>query len=365
MGLLTAAVLTSPVRLQANAMPDPPIEQVPDVHEDESKIVVRKGNFVIVPIPLSNPTLGSGLVVAGAYFYAQTPEQKKVQPASVTAAAGMYTSNESYAYGIVQQNYWAEDKWRFSGFLGHVDLKLDLLAPGPMGGGDVDWLISGNFLQAKILRRMVNDWYFGIQGRYFDNQQKFQTNFSGADFGFDVDLQTLGIGLNIEYDTRDVPANPYNGRRFEMGALFNDDSLGSDDTYQGYDARFRAYHEVAEKVVLAWEVRGCYKSGQVPLWDSCKVNLRGFPITEYMSKTSASAQVEGRWRPFKRFGFVAFLGGGLSDRNYTDLRDDNLIPSYGIGARWMVMQAQRINMRLDYARSDNQDAWYLAVSEAF
>jgi hypothetical protein len=32
----------------------------------------------------------------------------------------------------------------------------------------------------------------------------------------------------------------------------------------------------------------------------------------------------------------------------------------------MVLQSQRINVRVDYARSDNdQDAWYLSVAEAF
>lgn len=365
-GLVAAVAMLAPMRLHANAMPDPPVEKMPDVREGDTPVVVRKRNFAVIPIPISDPTLGTGLVVVGAYFYRQTPEQEKVQPPSVTAVAGMVTSNDSFAYGLAQQIFWAEDKWRFSGGLGHVDLDLDLLAPSPDGGGaDVQWTIRGNFLQAKLFRRIVGDWYIGIQGRYFDNTQKFEADINGERFGLDVDLKTAGVGLNIEFDTRDVLANPYSGKRFELDSLFNNDSLGGDNTYRGYGARFRSYHEVAKKVVLAWEVRGCYKSGQVPLWDSCKVHLRGFPITEYLSKTSASAQAEGRWRPFKRFGFVAFLGGGLSERNYTELREDNLIPSYGIGVRGMVLEAQRINMRLDFARSDGQGAVYLAVSEAF
>ena len=91
----------------------------------------------------------------------------------------------------------------------------------------------------------------------------------------------------------------------------------------------------------------------------------GFPLTQYLSQRSASAQVEARWRPFARFGFVAFAGGGINDRDYGDFRDDDVVPSYGVGVCWMVMKAQRINMRVNYARSDNQDAWYFAVSEAF
>jgi hypothetical protein len=41
-------------------------------------------------VPISNPTLDTALVVGAAYFYAQTKEQKKVQPASVTGGGAMY-----------------------------------------------------------------------------------------------------------------------------------------------------------------------------------------------------------------------------------------------------------------------------------
>jgi len=80
----------------------------PDIREDETRLKLQRGDFVIVPIPISNPTLGSGLVAGAAYFYAQTEEQKKRQPASVTATAAMYTSNDSRAFAVVQQNYWRE-----------------------------------------------------------------------------------------------------------------------------------------------------------------------------------------------------------------------------------------------------------------
>ncbi len=73
---------------------------------------MQSGDIVVVPIPISNPTLNEGLVVGAAYFYPQTEEEKKLQPASVTAGAGLYTSNDSRAFALVQQNYWKEGKWR-------------------------------------------------------------------------------------------------------------------------------------------------------------------------------------------------------------------------------------------------------------
>ena len=71
----------------------------PDIREDETRLKIQDGNFVAVPIPMANPILDAGLIAGAAYFYPQTEEQKKQQPASVTGLAGMYTTNESWALG--------------------------------------------------------------------------------------------------------------------------------------------------------------------------------------------------------------------------------------------------------------------------
>ena len=39
---------------------------------DETSLKLQRGDFVIVPIPISNPTLGTGLVAGAAYFYARS-----------------------------------------------------------------------------------------------------------------------------------------------------------------------------------------------------------------------------------------------------------------------------------------------------
>ena len=84
----------------------------------------ESGDFVVVPIPISNPKLEEGLIVGAAYFYPESEEEKKLQPASLTAAAGMYTSNDSRAFALVQQNYWRNNKWRFTGVVGGILARL-------------------------------------------------------------------------------------------------------------------------------------------------------------------------------------------------------------------------------------------------
>jgi len=153
----------------------------PDIRGDETVLKAQRGNFVAVPIPISNPTLETGLVAGAAYFYPQSDEEAKLQPASVTAAAGMYTSNGSRALGIAQQNYWKNDQWRFTGVIAAADLRLSLLAPDETGqGSSVDWRINGNILFSKLSRRLKGNWYGGAFVRAIDANQSIN-----ADIGDD------------------------------------------------------------------------------------------------------------------------------------------------------------------------------------
>ncbi len=339
----------------------------PDIREDETRLKVQRGNFVVVPIPISNPTLDSGLVVGGAYFYPQTEEQKKKQPASLTALGGLYTSNDSRAVVIAQQNYWRNDRWRFTGVLGGADLRLSLLAPDETSdGSSVDWRIRGGFLLAKLSRRIAGDWYGGLFTRVVDARQSIATVDEDTESEFALgDETSAGLGAVFEYDARDNPFYPTSGRYFKIDALFNDETIGSDQTYQSYSGAFRSYHKLTDSVVLAWEVQGCRKGGTVPLWDACTIKLRGFSVTDYLGKISASGQVEARWQLSKRWGLAGFAGSGYFGSSFNDFRSREAIPSYGAGIRFTVLPAKRINLRVDFARSRDSDAVHVSVGEAF
>lgn len=339
---------------------------LPDLRMNDLKFKASKGNFLVVPIPLSNPTLGTGLILGAGYFYPQTVEQKAAQPASVTGAAGMYTSNDSYALGIGQASYWNEDKWRFKGGAGYADLKLTLLAPsGGASAQEADWDVEGGFFTAQISRNVGGDWYAGIFGQFVDIDQSFSFDISSSTFAVPSEIRSSGLGLNLSFDSRDMPSNAYTGRYFQLSGLFNSQSLGSDQDYQAYSMSYRAYHLLKPKFVLAWEVAGCDREGSAPLWDACRIDLRGFSTTDYMGKSSAYGQAEARLKLSKHWGVVAFAGAGQITSSFTGLSNQDWVPSYGFGLRFMVMQSQRINMRLDYGWSTDSDAVYLAVGEAF
>jgi hypothetical protein len=337
----------------------------PDIREDESKLKAQKGNFVAVPIPFANPTLDEGLVAGAAYFYGQSEEEKRVEPASVTALGGMYSSNDSRALGLAQQNYW-RGTWRFTGLAVAADLRLSLLTPEESASGEsVDWHLKGEILFAKLARKIKGNWYGGLLTRYVDADQNIEI--PDEEFALDLasHLRYVGAGFYGEYDTRDMPLNSYTGQHFTFNALFNDDALGSDNTYQSYSASFRSYHQLSDSFVLGWELQSCQREGVTPVWDACRVKLRGFATTDYMGKVTASGQAEARWHLSKRWGAVAFAGVGYVGSSYNGIRENDPIPSYGVGVRFSVLPAKRINIRVDYARSVDSDAVVLSVGEAF
>ena len=334
--------------------------------DDELSEEKKERRFVVVPIPMSNPTLGTGLVVGAAYFYPQTPEQKKAQPASITAIGGMYSNNDSSAYGIGQRIYWKEDAWRFGGGIGYADLKLDLATPDGVGSEEnAGWFLEGGFVQLEIFRRVHNDWYVGVVGRYIDGDQTIEPAVLSPNFTFQTKLESTGLGLKLEYDSRDVPTNPYSGRMFDASILFNEQSAGTDSNYQSYSLSYRSYHEISKSLVLAWEIEGCSKTSSVPLWDACMIQLRGFSATDYLGKSSGFGQVEARWHLSKRWGLVGFAGAGLITETFSERRENEVIPSYGFGVRFMVLPAERVNLRLDYGFSTDSNAIHLSVGEVF
>jgi len=338
----------------------------PDVRGDELKLKYEKGSFVIVPIPISDPTLGTALVLGSAYFYGQTEEQKNSQPASLTAGGAMYSSTDSVAAVIAQQNYWRQDTWRFAGAVGYADLNLELLTSDGSGSRvNADWLLNGGFLYAHLARKISGRWYLGVFGRTVDVSQAFNVSLQPNDYDLGGDTVSTGLGMFVDRDTRDMPSNAYSGNLLSVRGLFNSQSFGSDNDYESYSVAFSSYREMTDQLVLAWQLEGCYRSGTVPLWDTCRVGLRGFPATDYLGKSSAIGQVEARWRLSERWGLVGFAGGGYLDNSFNEIDIHDLITSYGIGLRFMVLKSKRINMRVDYGWSNDSNALHLSVGEAF
>jgi len=243
---------------------------------------------------------------------------------------------------------------------------LPLLVGDPGSTGlSVDWLLQGKLGYAALSRKLGGRWYLGLVGRYVDVDQQIDANLQSRSLPGKNTILSAAAGLSLTYDSRDMPGNPYRGRLFTASALFTSKALGSDDDYQGYALDYRSYHSLAKPFVLAWTAQYCSRAGDVPLWDACRLNLRGSAATDYMGLSSVVAKVEGRWRLSERWGLVAFTGAGQLTESFTGGDDYDIVTNYGAGIRFTVQKSNRVNLRLDYGRVDNDAAIMLSVGEAF
>lgn len=66
----------------------------PTIDEELEKAAAdQRGNFVAVPIPFSNPAIGTGLAAVGAYMYRIDPDDTET-PASFTGIGGFYADSK-------------------------------------------------------------------------------------------------------------------------------------------------------------------------------------------------------------------------------------------------------------------------------
>ena len=222
--------------------------------------------------------------------------------------------------------------------------------------------------------RIANHLYLGPQYRYIANDTSLQDPIfpdrPGDIIPKNIKNVSSGLGVVLEYDTRDNRFYPVKGSHMEATANFASETIGSDNDYQQYEIGYNLYWTLRENQVLGWRTSGCFRGGDTPYWDLCMFGgefdaIRGYVGGQYRDEISLTTQLEYRWRFYKKWGMVAFGGIGEVAPKLGDIEFDELLPSVGIGLRWLASEKQGINLSIDYARGKDSDAWYFRIGEAF
>lgn len=128
--------------------------------------VSRKGNIVPVPIPVSNPTLGTGLQAALLYMHPED-ETAPEAPNATSGLAGMYTNTESWFAGAFHDGSLLNDKIQLSGVIGYGRLNLKFYGIGDMPilkDHPLKYGLESFVISPKVLFRLFDGkkWFAGI-----------------------------------------------------------------------------------------------------------------------------------------------------------------------------------------------------------
>lgn len=329
-------------------------------------------SFVVAPIPISDPAIGNGLALAAMVLYTPGGSERPW----TTATGGLYTDTKSWAAFVGQKAYLADDRFRVTAGGGGGVFNVDFYGIGP-GAGDrgrsipIEQKAAGGLAEALI--RVAPHVYAGLEYRLIDMRTTIKIDdlpFSDLDIP-DIELRSKSsaLGLAGEYDTRDSEYQPTRGLYGTGMWLQADEAFGGDFDYHRAEFALNGYRAMGDEATLAWRGSICSVGDNAPFYDLCNFgsqsDLRGYVNGQYRDHAMYAVQAEYRRHLFWRFGGAAFAGFGEVGPSFKKLDGDNLLPAAGLGLRFKASEEYGVNLRLDYARGKDSQAFYVSIGEAF
>lgn len=378
-------ILTPPLHLAAAAalsliplIPGPAAAASPESMNQELGKAVDAGGraskdlgIVAMPIPMSNPAIGTGLGVAALALY--TPGGS-ARPWS-TGVGGLYTDNDSWGAGVFQRFYLGGDRVRVTGFAGTGEFNLKFYGIGQDAGDRGEFVPitqGGDFGLVQALLRIAGPLYIGPAFRYISVDTSLDlSRILPPDMEIpplELNAKTTSLGLVAEYDTRDSEYGPRRGVLLNAQYMIADDGLGGDFNFNQMKLAANAYFPLADGSVIAWRAALCDTGGNAPFYEICMFgqnnDLRGYSTGQYRDRSTGAVQVEYRRPLFWKLGMTAFAGVGGVGASPGDILDDPL-PAAGLGLRFAASEQYGVNVSIDYAVGEGGDAVYFYIGEAF
>ena len=330
-----------------------------------------KGEFVLAPIPISDPAVGSGLGLTAVYTFAKSDPDDPAAPPTV-GAGGFYTNNESWGGAVAAKVSLKRDRYRLA-FLGAVgSFNYDLFP----AGADRQSIAITQDLEMAVGEFMVGlgkRWYAGGIASWATTKVSLEDddNAEGLPIPRDrLDSTLVGLGLSVERDTRDSTFYPTVGSRLQLMANHNDTAFGSDFTYTKTWLIYAKYFTLSEPVVLAVQGAGCHASEGGPFYSLCMFGtrniLRGYTGGQFLDRWMVAAQAEARWRFANRWIATGFGGVGVVEPAMPRWAERDSLPAAGVGLHWIAAPENLITVRAEYAIGEGGlHGFYVAIGQAF
>ncbi|MGS0826810.1 BamA/TamA family outer membrane protein [Shewanella sp. 0m-8] len=341
--------------------------------------------FDVLGGPAFTPENGLMLALGGLYSFKTEREQSDLQRSSVSlfGIANKGDGDLGYSLRSRQNLFFDNDDIRYNGLFVLASQSENFWGVGYDAGkqqsASDDTLLNKTSLTYHANLDFKSDYgfYFGpaLRVNYFEPDQNSLPPTAIADDNFqqfkDKPL-SVGLGFSINYDSRDVTVNAWQGQYLNVEYINYNSGFGSDNQYQKILLDHRYYLTVALGRVLAFYNAYQWSEGDVPYYDLPSLggqsSLRGLYQGRYRDKSAIEHTLEYRHTFLRDNGELsahgATLWAGVGSIAGTDTQlYEKLLYSYGFGYRYELQP--RMNVRVDLGFSDDDSGFYLTFTEAF
>ena len=378
----------------------------------------KEKNFSFIPLPVVsvNPTYGVMYGVApGASWYMGNKETTSV---SSGLGSAIYTTNKQLILTAKTNIFTEGDSWNFLGDMRYFMTSSPNygLGTGPnsnkvVNGGyeynegmfsepiDNAQMMEFNmfrFHETALKRYKDTRLFFGL-GYHLDIHSDIQDNLLDLEaeqpvmtshylyqtaHGFSTTDYTLsGVSLNVLYDSRDNPINPYSGRYAFVNLRINPEFMGSDQSSSILWAEYRDYINVNKSrpshLIGVWTYASSVTSGNVPYlslpalgWDQFGRSGRAYTQGRLRGEDIWYGEVEYRFPLQKNketIGGVVFGSATTASNRLNDIQlFDHVDVAGGVGLRIMINKARRTVLNFDYAVGKyGASGFYIGLNATF
>ncbi len=345
-------------------------------HSLDDTVNCEKKGFFVLPLLYYTPDTRWAAGAAGVYYFKISSDiegEKETRVSNVQFLADYTQNKQSDFWGqwnifTRNENYLFRGEMRFRNFpdrfygLGNRSLKEN------------EEKYEYNLLSFKslFLKRIAKATFLGFDYhlekefgfKYAENGELIKGNIIGYNGGIQSALGFVGI-----YDSRDNVINSYRGSLLEVSSYFYRNFIGSTFNFTYLNLLHQKFWSVRPKHIIAVQTKLRYGFGEVPFLDMSTAGnddlLRGYPKNRFRDIHFAGTQAEYRFPLFWRFGMVTFAGAGDVFSSVNQLSFNRLKYSVGIGLRFIVNPAERLNIRFDYGYGREGGYFYFMVAESF
>ncbi|WP_306170161.1 BamA/TamA family outer membrane protein [Shewanella sp. UCD-KL12] len=341
--------------------------------------------FDILGGPAYSPEGGIMAAVGGLYSFKTDRNQAELQRSSVSLFGVGSKTDGGLGYGIrsKQNLFFDNNAIRYTGHFLLANQSENFWGVGQVAGEQRepsdDTLLDKMSLtyNANLDFQNTYGFYIGpaIRIKYFDPDQSTLPPSAIEDENFQAFKDkplSIGLGFSLNYDSRDVTVNAWEGQYLNFEYINYNPAFGSDNQYEKVLLDHRYYLSLNPGRVFAFYNAFQWSTGDVPYYDMPTLggqsSLRGIYQGRYRDNSTIEHTLEYR-HTFLRgngdlsaHGMTLWAGIGAIAGTDTDLYQA-LLYSYGIGYRYELQP--RMNVRLDLGLSEDGNGFYLTFTEAF
>ena len=333
----------------------------------------KRNSFFALPLVYFSPETNWAFGGAGIYAFRLKAESDTSRPSQIQGGLA-YTLNKQVLSYLSYQIFIKDQLYRLYGEMGYYRYSYFFYGNGNSNTLDDGELYKVNYPRLRInaLYKLKPNWYAGF--RYWLDDYRIaelavggllkNNKITGSDGGL-----LSGLGVVMNYDTRDNIFSPSKGFFMETVLFANSKVLGSDFNFNKIYLDASVFFSNKWQQVLAVNFYAELTAGTVPFNQLALMGggkkMRGYYEGRFRDNHLLLLQAEYRLPLFWRLGLVVFGGYGAVAHRFTDFNKNNFRYTYGAGLRISINQTEKINIRIDAGFGKNTSGYYLTIGEAF